>query len=390
MSYVGDVHLQLEVAVGHAAHADGVVEIARGLAVDGDDGQRAIIATVAQLGRRDERLELLRLLQHLDGKFMWQVVLADDDLDIHAEVVFIAEDLDDAAARVLRRRRPIGDLDVNHQAFEVVPLAAAGFAAEDAITLLLAFARRFSERCLGRRFLVSARPLHAARDDDFLRDLLVHRRDVVVPRAVMERADDAGIAAAQHAQDAAFGAAVFLLAAKFHQDLVAVHGRADGLRVDEDVAGDGAALAGVGDDEAVAVAVHRQASGDEVLAGGGVLGEGVAVTGGFDQAAGFDQRLQALGELLPLAAPQAHLADELLESGRAVGLAFDVAQDGLIGNHVRVTADFAESADSLKRKPDPRPPGKSAVDVVPRLLVAHSMEIKIHAGYSLIYELAVW
>ena len=150
----------------------------------------------------------------------------------------------------------------------------------------------------------------------------------------MEGADDGGIAAAEHAQDAAFGAAVVLLAAQLDQHLVAVHGRADGLRVDEDVAADRAALAGVGNDEAVAVAMHGQASGDEVLTGGGVLGESVAVAAGLDQASAFDQRLQAFGELLALVAAQAHLADELLESGRAVRLAFDVAQDGLVSEHV--------------------------------------------------------
>ena len=96
---------------------------------------------------------------------------------------------------------------------------------------------------------------------------------------------------------------------------------------------DGAALPGVGDDEAVAVAVHGQASGDEVLVSGGVLGEGVAVARGFHQAAAFDQRLQPVGELLPLLAAQGHLADELLESGRAVRLAFDVAEDGGVSNH---------------------------------------------------------
>ena len=89
----------------------------------------------------------------------------------------------------------------------------------------------------------------------------------------------------------------------------------------------------IGNDEAVAVAMHGQASGDQVLVGGGVLGQGVAVAAGLDQPAALDQRLQALGKLLPLAAAQAHLADELLESGRVVRLAFDVAQDGLVSEH---------------------------------------------------------
>ena len=64
---------------------------------------------------------------------MRQVELADDDLDVHAEVVFVAENLDDAAARILGRRGPVGDLHIHHQAFEIVPLAAARLFAEDAV-----------------------------------------------------------------------------------------------------------------------------------------------------------------------------------------------------------------------------------------------------------------
>ena len=39
------------------------------------------------------------------GKSVRQVELADDDLDIHAEIVFIAENLDDAAARIFASAR---------------------------------------------------------------------------------------------------------------------------------------------------------------------------------------------------------------------------------------------------------------------------------------------
>ncbi len=100
--HVGDVDLQFEVAVRHAAHGDGIVEVARGFAVDGDDGQRAIIAPMAQFARRDHRIELLRLLQNLDRETMRQVEFADDDLDIDAEIVFVAENLDHPPARILR------------------------------------------------------------------------------------------------------------------------------------------------------------------------------------------------------------------------------------------------------------------------------------------------
>ncbi len=47
MGDVGDVDLELEIAVRQVADEDGVVEVACGLAIDGDDGQRAVILTVA-------------------------------------------------------------------------------------------------------------------------------------------------------------------------------------------------------------------------------------------------------------------------------------------------------------------------------------------------------
>jgi hypothetical protein len=42
------VDLQFEIAVGKMADGDGVVEVAGGFAVDGDDGQRAEIAAMAK------------------------------------------------------------------------------------------------------------------------------------------------------------------------------------------------------------------------------------------------------------------------------------------------------------------------------------------------------
>ena len=63
-------------------------------------GRVRIVVAMVQFAGVDDRLELLRLLQHLDRKAMRQVELADHDLDIDAEIVFVAEDLDHAAARV--------------------------------------------------------------------------------------------------------------------------------------------------------------------------------------------------------------------------------------------------------------------------------------------------
>ena len=75
-----------------------------------------------------------------------------------------------------------------------------------------------------------------------------------------------------------------VLTGELDQHLIAMHRRADGRRRNEDVAGDRQALSGIGDDEAVAVAMHGEPAGDEVLASSGVFGQGVAIAPGLDQA----------------------------------------------------------------------------------------------------------
>src|ERR1019366_5068471 len=66
---------------------------------------------------------------------MRQMKLTDDDLNVHAEVVFVAKNFDYAATRVLSRRRPIGNLNIHHQAFEIVPFPAARLFPEDSVCI---------------------------------------------------------------------------------------------------------------------------------------------------------------------------------------------------------------------------------------------------------------
>ena len=61
-------------------------------------------------------------------------------------------------------------------------------------------------------------------------------------------------------------------------------------------------MADVRDYEAVAVAVHGQATGNQVLVRGGMLGRGITIAAGLDQAGTLHQRLQPFGELAPLLA----------------------------------------------------------------------------------------
>ncbi len=53
VSDVGDVDLEFVVSIGEFADEDGIVKIARGFAIDGDDGQVAEIAAARQFGGRN-------------------------------------------------------------------------------------------------------------------------------------------------------------------------------------------------------------------------------------------------------------------------------------------------------------------------------------------------
>ena len=126
MGDVGDVDLQLEVAVVEAADGDGIVEVARGFAVDGDDGEIAEVASGAGFGRVDDGLNRLCCGQDFWRKAVRQMEFANDDFDVYAEVVLVAEDLDDFATGILSGAGPVGDFDVDYYVFKVVPGGAAG------------------------------------------------------------------------------------------------------------------------------------------------------------------------------------------------------------------------------------------------------------------------
>ena len=123
---VGDVDLQFEIVVGEHANEDGVVEIAGGFSVDGDDGKIAEVTAATEFGRGDRCGNALRLFECRCREMVWEMEFADGDFDVDAEVVFAAEDLDDASARVLRGAGPVGDFYVDDYAFEVGPVVVAG------------------------------------------------------------------------------------------------------------------------------------------------------------------------------------------------------------------------------------------------------------------------
>ena len=65
---------------------------------------------------------------------MRQMKFANDDLDIDAKIIFVADNFYHPPARILRGRRPVGDFDIDHDIFKVAPVGArGGFFAENAM-----------------------------------------------------------------------------------------------------------------------------------------------------------------------------------------------------------------------------------------------------------------
>ena len=118
--------LQFEIAVLQSAYEDGIIEVARSFAINGNYRKIAKVAPLADLRGRNNRLNCCCLTEHLLRKPVWQVVFADDDFYVNAKVVFVPQNFDDPSSRLLGRRRPVGDLNINDDVFQIAPLTSAG------------------------------------------------------------------------------------------------------------------------------------------------------------------------------------------------------------------------------------------------------------------------
>ena len=224
---------------------------------------------------------------------VWQVKLADRNFDVDTEVVLVAEDFNDASARILRGSRPVGDFDVDGYALEIVPFGAVrSFVAKHSVDGFMVFLLSFlSARC-GFGFRI----LHSSRDHDVHRDLAVNWLHGIVAVAVMKNPDDGRMRAHHRSHDAAFGAAIRTCGDDVDQHAVTVHGIADRMRRDEDISYQArlkrsTQRACVRNDKAEAVAVHGEASDDQILVGCG-LRQGVAVGVELNQFPSGDQLLK--------------------------------------------------------------------------------------------------
>jgi hypothetical protein len=126
MGHVRDVNLKFVIAALYLPDGNSVVKVAGGFAINGDNGEIAGVASLLGLGRRDDRLNILRFVEDFWRKMMRQVKFTDDDFYVDPEVVFITQNFDYASSRILSGRRPVCDFYVDDYAFEIIPFGAAG------------------------------------------------------------------------------------------------------------------------------------------------------------------------------------------------------------------------------------------------------------------------
>src|ERR1035437_8957316 len=219
---VGDVDVQGEVAVREATDPDGVVEIARRLAIDGDDGHVAEVAAPLDVGLGDPSGHRLRLLDDLGRELVGQVGLADDDLHVDAKIVGVAENFDHAADRGRAALGILQQFDVDHHAVQFGDARHVGRGHPDAV----------------ERGGAGGREFHAVWNIDPLMNPAIGGHDVAAAPADFEFADHGGMGALQHLDDVAIGAAAGLDARDAHDHAVAMHGLFGGFGGNEDVAGD--------------------------------------------------------------------------------------------------------------------------------------------------------
>ena len=170
--------------------------------------QVAEVAAAGEFGGGDDAGDGLRLLDHFGRELVRQVVLADDDFDVHAEIVGVAEDLDHAADRSGAALGVLEQLDVDDHAVEFFDRGDL----RGGSTPMRSGLRR------------GGRNLHAVGDLDPLLQALVVRDHVSAAAADAELADHGGVGALQDLDDFAVGAAAGLDAGDADHHAVAVHG----------------------------------------------------------------------------------------------------------------------------------------------------------------------
>src|SRR6202158_2853063 len=170
----------------------------------------------------------LRFIQNFGGERMREMMLADDDLGINAEIAGTPENLDDAAGRRCASVRIAQQLHVHDGSVQFIqprdaPRSDAGFIRAAETQLLPQPGGQF----------VAARNLHLVLDSNIV------RQDDILLGAVAKQTDHRWMRAAQDSNDAAFGTLRAGNAAQtlnLCQNVVAVHGVLNAVARNENIA----------------------------------------------------------------------------------------------------------------------------------------------------------
>src|SRR5581483_493960 len=198
---------------------------------------------------------------------------------------------------------------------------------------------------------------HAARDDTVLRNFFVDWSDVVLAAAVMKSSHHGRLGAADYANDPALGAAVRPNCGDFHEHAISVHRGANRGRRNKNVTFQGFLQTringtGVGDNKAVAVAVHAEPARDHVLAARR-LGRCIPFRIHLNELTAVYQPAQAAREFLAAIPVEPEFANQLFVAGRLFGLALDLLENGGIANSCQRTYLFrGDSGDISPAAPD--------------------------------------
>ena len=233
MADVGDgddetpaAHRRLPPALLVGLAVDGIVEVARVFAVDGDQRHVAQVDAMLAVGGAQLFRQGRGMGQRLGRELVRHLVLAHGDLDLHARIVDLAQHLGHTADRLRVQRRRFGEFDRDH-----LPHCGTG------------------RGVLG--------------DQDVLAVAAVLGGDDPLPTFVQQATDDGRLAPLQDVDDTAFGTALAVVPQDTHAHPVLVQHAAHFLRREVDPG-----LAGVRQDITVAVAMALHDAVDFTHQGG--------------------------------------------------------------------------------------------------------------------------
>jgi hypothetical protein len=258
---VGDVHLEEPAAVLAALDVNGIVEIAGRFAVNRDDGKLAKILASGAVGIADGASNLFGVVDDFGRKGVRQVVLADDDFGVDAEIAGTAEDFGDASGGGHAPTAIAGNFGIDDGSIE---LGDVGEAFASSGLLLRGGKELFAE---------SAGKFVSGGEFDFVLNARVVWCYNAAAGRIAEKTHDGGMRAADDADDASFGASRTGKAAEASDPGnhgVSVHRVFDVIARNEEIAID-VRKGNVRDHEAIAVVMQDEAAADLVARGRFVL-----------------------------------------------------------------------------------------------------------------------